>query len=157
LNRAEEFFFFCCGKWRYFHRLALFNTLAQIGTTATESVGSLNALLIRGAGTDLTNKEAIQRRGKCKFITQAIIRKLIDVAKEKEGAEKRVKAYWCQSRIFESGGRLYGAYCKNRFCTLCCGIRRAEIIDKYLPVIKTWAAPHFSHFNHSCGTAHQPA
>jgi hypothetical protein len=120
--------------------------LAQTRTTANVFAGFRSVPLVRGKGTDLTNKQTIERRGKCKFITQAIIRKLIDVAKDKEGAEKRVKAYWrtywCQSHLFESGGRLYGTYCKNRFCTLCCGIRRAEIIHKYLPVIKSWSAPH---------------
>ncbi len=34
-------------------------------------------------------------------------------------------------------------HCKNRFCTYCCGIRKAELITKYLPVLQTWKAPHF--------------
>lgn len=57
------------------------------------------------------------------------------------------KSYWntyhCQNKITSSGGRLYGDYCKNRYCNVCCAIRTAEIINKYLPVMKTWPDPHF--------------
>ena len=60
---------------------------------------------------------------------------LIDVAKE-NGDVEREKAYWntyyCQNSVITANGRLYGKYCKNRFCTLCCSIRKAEIINKYL-------------------------
>lgn len=38
---------------------------------------------------------------------------------------------------------LHGKYCKNRFCTLCCSIRKAEIINRYYPIIKQWKEPHF--------------
>lgn len=34
-------------------------------------------------------------------------------------------------------------YCKNRFCTICCSIRKAELINKYYPVLKNWEDAHF--------------
>jgi hypothetical protein len=75
------------------------------------------------------------------MITNKLTLSLVDVAKEK-GALDRVQGYWnayhCQRKLFSSDDRLYGKYCKNRFCTLCCGIRKAEIINKYLPIIKTY-------------------
>ena len=71
---------------------------------------------------------------------------LMDVAKEK-GDDKKQKSYWntyhCQSRVTSTNGRLYGRYCKNRFCTLCCSIRKAEIINKYYPIIDKWDEPYF--------------
>lgn len=80
------------------------------------------------------------------MITQKIILSLIDVA-TKKGEQDRIKAYWntyhCQTNIVSARGGLYGNYCKNRFCTLCAGIRKAEIINKYLPVIETWKDPYF--------------
>jgi hypothetical protein len=91
-------------------RVHAFDTLAQPGPTAAASMQDISALLVSGAGVDLPNKQSIHRRGKCKFITQTVILKLINVAKEK-GADERVKAYWhsyrCQNRIFESAGKLY--------------------------------------------------
>ena len=77
-----------------------------------------------GKGTALSNKKAVQRRAKA-----------------------RVKAYWntyhCQRLRFTSENRMYAPHCKNRFCTYCCGIRKAELINKYLPVVKNWKDPHF--------------
>jgi hypothetical protein len=80
------------------------------------------------------------------MITQKTIYSLIDVANKKGHAEK-AKSYWntfhCQNRIYSSDGKYYGLYCKNRFCTLCCSIRKADIINRYLPVIATWQEPYF--------------
>jgi len=71
---------------------------------------------------------------------------LVDVATSKGDIERR-KSYWntfyCQGVIHTANGRLYGKYCKNRCCTLCCCIRKADIINRYLPVIRNWSQPHF--------------
>ncbi len=72
--------------------------------------------------------------------------KLIDVA-QKEGETELEKSYWntyyCQQNLITADGKLYGKYCKNRFCTLCCSIRKAEMINKYYPVLKNWSEPYF--------------
>jgi plasmid rolling circle replication initiator protein Rep len=102
--------------------------------------------MLYGKGVALTDKKAVQRRARCKLITQTTMLRLIDVAKEK-GATDRVKAYWntyhCQNLITTAKGRMYATHCKNRFCTYCCGIRKAELINQNLPVIRTWKDPHF--------------
>lgn len=102
--------------------------------------------VLYGKGSDLTNTKATQRRARCKQITQTTMLHLIDIAKEK-GAVDRVKAYWntyhCQNIICTAGGRMYAPHCKNRFCTYCCGIRKAELINKYLPVLESWPDPYF--------------
>ena len=60
---------------------------------------------------------------------------------------KREKVYWntyhCQNRIIEIENPHYRDYCKNRFCTICAGIRKADIINKYYPVISKWSDLHF--------------
>jgi len=80
------------------------------------------------------------------LITQKAILSLYDVTKKKPGLPEITKGYWntfyCQNRVFTVEGRVYGKYCKNRFCTLCCANRKADIINRYLPVIKTWEKPH---------------
>jgi hypothetical protein len=119
-----------------------FNTLGQNGTTKTGQ----KQIIVSGNGSDLNNTDALKGRAKRKTITQIMILSLMDVAKQKGDTEKQ-NAYWntyyCQSRVISSEGKLYGKYCKNRFCTLCCSIRKAEIINKYLPIIKEWQEPYF--------------
>ncbi|MFN3405632.1 MAG: protein rep [Cytophagaceae bacterium] len=103
-------------------------------------------IIVKGDGTELDNQKAIKGRAKRKMITQKMALSLIDIAKTKK-KDERIKAYWntyhCQERMYSAGGKLYGNYCKNRFCTLCCSIRKAEIINTYLPVIKNWEEPYF--------------
>jgi hypothetical protein len=119
-----------------------FNTLGQNGTTKTGQ----KQIIVSGNGSDLSNNDALKGRAKRKTITQVMILGLMDVAKQKGDTEKQ-NAYWntyyCQSNVISSEGKLYGKYCKNRFCTLCCSIRKAEIINKYLPIIEKWEEPYF--------------
>lgn len=119
-----------------------FNTLGQNGTIKTGQ----KQIIVSGNGSDLSNNDALKGRAKRKTITQTMILSLMDVAKQK-GDTKKQTAYWntyhCQSNVISSEGKLYGKYCKNRFCTLCCSIRKAEIINKYLPIIKEWQEPYF--------------
>lgn len=103
-------------------------------------------VILHGTGSKLSNVKAVKRRARCKLITQTIMLRLIDVAKSK-GAAARVKAYWntyhCQNHIYTFDGRIFSTQCKNRFCTYCCGIRKAELINKYLPVLQAWNDPYF--------------
>lgn len=66
---------------------------------------------------------------------------LIDVAKEK-GEPESVQAYWnayhCLNNVIVANGKMYGRYCKNRFCTICNAIRKADTINRYYPVISQW-------------------
>ena len=119
-------------------------TLAQSGT----GIPSYNTetTVINGKGTDMYDNPSLLNRAKRKTITRKMIHSLIDVAKAK-GEPQRVQAYWnayhCQSKIISSNNKLYGNYCKNRFCTVCCAIRKAEIINKYYPILKQWENPYF--------------
>src|SRR6187402_3396986 len=119
-----------------------FNTLGESGTNKPGQF----AVLITGKGSDLSNSKALKGKAKRKAITQSLMRNLIDIAKDKEDLSA-VGSYWntyyCQNRIIETDGRSYGRYCKNRFCTLCCSIRKAELVNKYLPIIKTWDKAYF--------------
>src|SRR5450631_3241280 len=119
-----------------------FNTLAQSGTKMDEKP----VIILNGNGTDLTKNKPLMGRAKRKFITQKMVLGLIDVT-QNNNTPLRKKGYWntyhCQSKVYTVGGRLYGKYCKNRFCTLCCSIRKAEITNRYLPVIQSWPDPYF--------------
>lgn len=123
-------------------RQELLNTLAQTGTNhSTEQ-----AVILNGMGSDLYGPAMTKTRAKRKVLTQKLSLSLVDAAKARKALDN-VRSYWntyhCQNRLFTSNGRLFGKYCKNRFCTICCSIRKATIINKYLPIIETWKEPHF--------------
>ncbi len=117
-----------------------FNTLAQNGT-ASHTTNSMVPIIVKGDGSDKSNRQSLLNRAKKKVITQTIVLALIDIALQRKEHDW-VRTYWntyhCLGRIIDSDGRLYGNYCKNRFCTLCAGNRKADIINKYLPVIAEW-------------------
>lgn len=83
---------------------------------------------------------------------------LISIAHE-NGEPELEKSYWntyyCQQNIVTAEGRLFGKYCKNRFCTLCNSIRRAEMINKYYPIMKDWEEPYFITLTVKACKAHQ--
>jgi len=123
----------------------VFNTLAQ-SKTSSSAAAKCFPVIICGNGSDISNKERLCGRAKRKLIAQSTILNLIKVAEER-GAKERVKAYrntyYCQNRILTVENKIHGKYCKNRFCTLCTAIRKAELINKYLPVIATWEDAQF--------------
>lgn len=118
------------------------NTLAQNGT----NVSNEKVVILKGDGSEMNSGDKMKGRAKRKMITNAMALSLIDVCKA-NGENNRLKSYWntyhCQNKIYTHEGRQYGKYCKNRHCTLCCSIRKAEIINRYYPVLKNWEAPYF--------------
>ena len=104
------------------------DTLGQKGTDQLPPVGK--ECLLVGEGSC---KASIKKRPKKKFITQKLCYALIDVALENNESDW-AKKYWntwhCQNYITTYEGKGYGYYCKNRFCSICVGIRKAEIINK---------------------------
>jgi hypothetical protein len=119
---------------------AFLNTLAQ---SRTEDLFKPTVIL-RGKGSEITSLEYGNRKGKKKMISQIMARNLIDIAKEKG---RDVKPFWntyhCLNRVFYSNEKIYGNYCKNRFCTVCTAIRKADKINAYYPVLKDWKDAYF--------------
>lgn len=122
------------------------NTLAQTGTTKGPLRVHKAVKVVEGNGTDVSNTEALKNRAKRKMISQKLVLALIDVA-TKKGEPERAQAYWntyfCQYQITKTDTRIYGKYCKNRFCTLCSANRKATLINQYFAVVKKWSAPYF--------------
>ncbi len=125
-----------------------FNKLAQTGPGS----GVKKSKMLTGCGSDITVPRVVKGRTRRKFLTQKSMLSVINVETEKQKlndieSQKRIEAYWntyhCQSKVFTTNGKMYGYYCKNRFCTLCCSIRKASIINKYLPELQKWPEPYF--------------
>lgn len=123
-------------------RRGSFNTLAQTGTKGQ----GVKAVIIQGNGSDLGNSKGVQGRAKRKLITKTLMLSLIDT-NQRSGSPEMKKGYWntyhCQERVISSKGRIYTKYCKNRHCTLCSANRKADIINRYLPVLEKWPEPYF--------------
>lgn len=119
-------------------------TLAQSGTQYGYEKPA--GILVSGEGTSLINNPSLASRAKRKVISRAMLLNLIDVAKSK-GDYERVQSYWnayhCLTNVVTSDNVMYGKYCKNRFCTVCSAIRKAEMINKYYPVLSQWEEPYF--------------
>lgn len=122
------------------------NTLAQNETKDLQEPSESCAMAVFGKGSDLSKKAALNSKAKRKLITQFLCKSMIEVA-EKKGETKRLQTYWnsfhCQESMTGSNGRSYGKYCKNRMCTVCSAIRKAKMINLYMPVISTWERPQF--------------
>lgn len=122
------------------------HTLAQTGTSDFGNPSQSHQKIVCGQGSDLADNKAWKGRAKRKLISQALNIGLIE-AVEKKGKPERKRDYWnafhCQNKLLINNGRAHGWYCKTRFCLLCSSIRKAAIINRYLPEIKTWKAPYF--------------
>lgn len=121
-------------------------TLAQTGTPDFATSSQSKGKILCGNGSDLSDTKAWKSRAKRKLISQAMNLGLIE-AVENKGEPERKRGYWnayhCQEKLISHDGRAYGKYCKTRFCPLCNSIRKAEIVNQYLPEIQTWKAPYF--------------
>jgi hypothetical protein len=120
-----------------------FNTLAQGGTS--DFLHTLYNTTIAGVGTAINENPALLKRANKKVITNALVLALIDVARA-NGDFGWVQRYWntyhCQNELTSYEGNVYGNYCKNRWCTTCCGIRKADFINRYFSIINDWPEPH---------------
>jgi len=120
-------------------------TLAQSGTAIGRKKVDKGKRL-QGKGTELGNKSRLLKWAKKKLISQTLVLKLADLARQRGDLDQMQSYYntWhCFNKVTSANGRLFGKYCGNRFCPLCCGIRKAKKINQYLPVLKNWKDPFF--------------
>lgn len=139
------------------HIFSPLNTLAQYRTASF--LFDLNNTIITGTGTPIKgNNEALLKRAKRKVITNALVLAMIDIANA-NGEMDLVTRYWntyhCQTKLTSKDGRFYCNWCKNRWCTTCCGIRKAHILNKYYPIIIKWEEPHLLTLTLKSVKAHQ--
>jgi hypothetical protein len=120
-----------------------FNTLVQKRTAIQVNAGQ-KTLTITGRGTVIAEKVMIGRARR-KLITGTLMMELIKIAKRKNKLDMEQAyrdTYYCQSNIIRSDGNIHADFCKNHHCALCNSIKKALIINKYLPVIKQWSEPY---------------
>lgn len=110
-----------------------------LGQNGTGNKGKRTAI-VTGHGS-LINTDTLNKLAKKKHITNTLMLSMIDIAKE-NGEPEKAKGYWnayyCQNNLVSADGRIYGNYCKTRYCNVCNGIRKADLINKYYPTLKSW-------------------
>ncbi|WP_299600266.1 protein rep [uncultured Aquimarina sp.] len=118
-------------------------TLAQDGTAYNTDI--TKSVVIKGVGTDLKNNPSLLKRANKKVITNALVMALVDVAKEcddKDWIKKYWNTYHCQNKFISYKDKVYTDLCKNRWCSTCNGIRKAELLNKYYSELIKWEEPH---------------
>ena len=109
------------------------DTLAQTGTGHP----SKPPIELLGIGSSIQDKSVLTGKAKRKHVTQKIVLELIKLAQKKGDSEFEKSlwnTYYCLVHVIVADKKLYGHYCKNRICTVCNSNRKADIINKYLPV-----------------------
>jgi hypothetical protein len=102
---------------------------------------NVHEIMVAGNGINSSNNPTLAKKAKRKTISTKLVFALIDLAKE-NGDDDILKTLWqtyhCLSIFISNGKKLHGNYCRTRYCTSCNAIRKAEKINKYLPVMETW-------------------
>lgn len=122
------------------------HTLAQVGTTNTASTREKGFVIVSGNGSDAGDIKTTRNRAKRKLVSQVMALELLKIAEARKNQElvKRFRnTYYCLDRVRVANSRIYGKFCKNRVCTVCLAIRKAELINKYSGTLNQWPNPYF--------------
>lgn len=122
------------------------HTLAQVGTTGAASTREKGFVIVSGNGSDAGDIKTTRNRAKRKLVSKVMALQLLKIAEARKNLEL-VKSfrntYYCLDRVRVANGRIYGKLCKNRTCTVCLAIRKAELINKYSATLNQWENPYF--------------
>jgi hypothetical protein len=85
--------------------------------------------------------KTFEKRARAKYLSQALILKLIDLDSPLK------QAYWrtwhCTEVLLQDGKKITAKYCNNRWCPVCNRIRTAKLIKGYMPAVKDLRDPQF--------------
>lgn len=113
-----------------------FQNSSNVSSHTSENSKHIVHTLAQLLTDDRNTLQTLQKRARAKFITNALILKLITL-------ETPLKdSYWntwhCNSVIRQEGKTLTSEYCNNRWCNICNRIRTAKLLNGYYNEIDTW-------------------
>ena len=87
------------------------------------------------------SQKTLQKRARAKFMTNGITDKLrhLDSALK----PSYINTFFCASILVQSGLKISGKYCNNRWCLVCNRIRTAKLIIAYREVLERLPDKHF--------------
>ena len=106
----------------------------------TQSPKSLDTL-VQLTQADRHPEADLLKKAKRKALTVFLSGKLIELQNSRIQAYRNM--YYCNSVLQQNGQELKTSYCKNRFCHVCNAIKTANLIDGYLPELKSMKDPQF--------------
>jgi hypothetical protein len=118
-------------------------------TTLLTKEGFTSNKLLNQLTTSHNNQECeprinlgnLTKRAKSKHITNKILYPLIDLNSELK------KSYWnthyCNVSLLQSGRKITGRFCNNRWCCTCNRIRTMKLLKGYEPVLKRLTDKYF--------------
>ena len=93
-----------------------------------------------------TSQASMKKRPRKILMTQRLAIALVTVA-ENNNEPEMIQMYWnayhCFNRIKMDGTAAFGKYCGTRICLACAANRKAEMINKYFPVVSQWKDTYF--------------
>lgn len=99
------------------------------------------------AGVDASNKNALRKRARRKYMTNAYNWALVKASKKSEKStllKSYLNTHYCAKELtLRSDGNVTGHYCKNRWCLVCNSIRTAQLINRYQPIFESWPEKYF--------------
>ncbi len=82
------------------------------------------------------SKASLLKRARAKFLSHSLANRLIENNPSSYLKHSYEASTYCNSVLLQTGQKLTGTYCKNRWCAVCNRIRTAKLINGYEPVIK---------------------
>lgn len=80
------------------------------------------------------------KRARAHYMTVPLAVSLAELRSPLEQAYRNT--VYCSGTLHQTKGQLAGKYCGNRWCLVCNRIRTAKAMNRYLPVVDSWAGRH---------------
>lgn len=88
-------------------------------------------------------KESLLKRARVKFLSYNLANRLMESNPDSKLKRSYEASTYCNSVLLQTGQKLTGTYCKNRWCAVCNRIRTAKLINGYEPTLKQLENPYF--------------
>ena len=117
------------------------NTVANesgVREYSLDKSAELDQSILPGDGTLVTDMKTLASRAGAKYLSQKIAIALVKANPNSFLSNSYQNSTGCSTAIQVSNGVSKTKYCGNRWCMVCNRIRTAQLMDKYLPIVKHW-------------------
>lgn len=84
--------------------------------------------------TDNNDIEKLRKRARAKYVTNSVTLRLSKL--DSTLRKSYLNTFFCASTLRQSGNKITGKYCNNRWCVVCNRIRTAKLIQGYNAVLE---------------------
>jgi plasmid rolling circle replication initiator protein Rep len=81
------------------------------------------------------NIEKLRKRARAKYVTNSVTLRLTKL--DSTLRKSYLNTFFCASTLRQSGNKITGKYCNNRWCVVCNRIRTAKLIQGYSTVLES--------------------